>query len=64
MNFKEIFPLNDFLHKIMLDNSGKENPIIPIYLNNTEAKVEIENDSGNEWNQEYELIYLAHILER
>lgn len=64
MTFKEIFHLNNFLHKIKLDKS-EENQVI------SEQKKEIiDNDLfnddrlGNEWNQEYELIYLSYVLEK
>jgi hypothetical protein len=56
--------LNNFFHEIKLANSGKKYPIIQIDINNTEVKVELEKESGNEWNQEYELIYLSYVLEK
>lgn len=64
MTFKEIFHFNNLLHKIKLDNS-EENQVI------SEQKKEIidndlfdDNRLGNEWNQEYELIYLSYVLEK
>ncbi|NWG27621.1 MAG: hypothetical protein HXY48_03690 [Ignavibacteriaceae bacterium] len=65
MTFKEIFHFNNFLHKIKLDKS-EENQVIA-----EQEKEIIDNDlldedrfSGNEWNQEYELIYLSYVLEK
>ncbi len=65
MTFKEIFHLNNFFHKIKLDKS-EENQFNE---NNSEhEKIEDdivdENFLGNEWNQEYELIYLSYVLEK
>lgn len=64
MTFKEIFHFNKLLHKIKLDNSEEKQVI-------SEQKKEIiDNDLfdderlGNEWNQEYELIYLSYVLEK
>lgn len=65
MTFKEIFHFNNFLHKIKLDKA-EENQFI------TDQEKEInDNDlfddsrsSSNEWNQEYELIYLSYVLEK
>jgi len=64
MIIKEIFSLNNFFHKIMLDSTEVKNPVNSIELNNEEDKVEIKNFFGNEWNQEYELIYLSYVLEK
>ena len=65
MTFKEIFHLNNFFQKIKLDRS-EENQAI-----NMELKLDSFDDdnvdkkfSGNEWNQEYELIYLSYVLEK
>jgi|GEM_PF-6833509 len=65
MTFKEIFHLNNFFQKIKLDRS-EENQAI-----NEELKLDSFDDdnvdkkfSGNEWNQEYELIYLSYVLEK
>lgn len=63
MNFKEIFHTNNFLHKIKLDSSEKEHQVISIEKESDEFNVKIENVFGNEWNQEYELIYSSYILE-
>lgn len=65
MTFKEIFHLNNFFHKIKLDKTD-ENQIIEEYSENKkfdDDKVD-EKFSGNEWNQEYELIYLSYVLEK
>jgi len=64
MNFKEIFHINNFFHKIRLDNSDKERQVIPDEKNSDEFDVEIKNVFRNEWNQEYELIYLSYVLEK
>jgi hypothetical protein len=64
MIIKEIFSLNNFFHKIMLDSTEVKIPVNSIELNNEEDKVEIKNFFGNEWNQEYELIYLSYVLEK
>jgi hypothetical protein len=64
MNFTDIFHIDNFLQKIKLDSSEKEHQFKPGEENCDEFKVEIENVFGNEWNQEYELIYLSYILEK
>jgi hypothetical protein len=65
MTFKEIFQLSNFFQKIKLDRS-EENQAIDEELkrdsfddDNVDKKF-----SGNEWNQEYELIYLSYVLEK
>jgi hypothetical protein len=65
MTFKEIFHLNNIFHKIKLDKS-EENQVMA-----EEGKGKSDEDfrddnkfSGNEWNQEYELIYLSYVLEK
>jgi hypothetical protein len=63
MNFKEIFHFNNFLHKIKLDSSEKEHQLILNNCRGDEPEVEVENVFGNEWNQEYELIYSSYILD-
>ncbi len=64
MIFKEIFYLNDFLHKIKLDKSENESSILQSEEKVIEEKFEYEKFAVNEWNQEYELIYLSYLLER
>ena len=64
MTFKEIFHLNDFFHKIKLDKSENDPSIFQSDEKIIEEKTEDEKFSSNEWNQEYELIYAAYILER
>ena len=64
MNIKEIFHRNNFLHKIKLNTSENEF----ILFQNEETNIE-ENEkdklfSLNEWNQEYELIYLSYAIDR
>ena len=65
MTFKEIFQLSNFFQKIKLDRS-EDNQAIDEELkrdsfddDNVDKKF-----SGNEWNQEYELIYLSYVLEK
>ena len=64
MTFKEIFHINDFSQKIKLDKS--ENDFIYFQEKEKIIHVDIKEEkfSANEWNQEYELIYSAYILER
>ena len=64
MNFKEIFHLNEFLHRIKLDKSDNDSSILHSDEKIIEEKKEVEKFSANEWNQEYELIYSAYVLEK
>lgn len=64
MTFKEIFHLNNFLHKIKLDKS-EENQSIEKKSDNEKLDDDFdEKFYENEWNQEYELIYLSYVLEK
>lgn len=64
MTFKEIFHLNNFLHKIKLDKS-EENQSIEKKSDNEKFDDDFdEKFYENEWNQEYELIYLSYVLEK
>jgi len=64
MTFKEIFHFNNILHKIKLDKSENEFSVIHAEENIVKEKVENENSQVNEWNQEYELIYMSYVLEK
>ena len=65
MTFKEIFHLNNILHKIKLDNSEENQVIVEKVSGKSDEDFRDDNKfSGNEWNQEYELIYLSYVLEK
>jgi len=64
MTFKEIFQFNNFFHRIKLDKSEKDFAFVQGKENLVKEKVEDEQSQGNEWNQEYELIYLSYVLEK
>jgi len=64
MTFKEIFQFNNIFHKIKLDKSENDFAIVQGEDNIGKEKVEDEQSQGNEWNQEYELIYLSYVLEK
>jgi len=64
MTFKEIFHFNNIFHKIKLDKSENDFAIVQGEDNIGKEKVEDEQSQGNEWNQEYELIYLSYVLEK
>ena len=64
MTFKEIFHFNNIFHKIKLDKSENDFAIVQGEDNIGKEKVEDEQSLGNEWNQEYELIYLSYVLEK
>jgi hypothetical protein len=64
MTIKEIFHLNDFLNKIKLDNSENDFIIFHEEEKTIPEKMKDEKFSVSEWNQEYELIYSAYILDK
>jgi hypothetical protein len=65
MTFKEIFHLNNFFHKIKLDKSEENQVIVEEVIGKSDEDFRDDNKfSGNEWNQEYELIYLSYVLEK
>jgi hypothetical protein len=64
MTIKEIFHLSDILHKIKLDKSENNPTTFQSIEKFIEEKSEDVKFSANEWDQEYELIYAAYILER
>lgn len=65
MTIKEIFHLNNFFQKIKLDKS-EDNQVIDEELkcDSFDDDIVDKKFSGNEWNQEYELIYLSYVLEK
>ena len=64
MTFKEIFHFNNIFHRIKLDKSEKDLAFVQGEEKIFEEKVDDEQSQGNEWNQEYELIYLSYVLEK
>ncbi len=64
MTFKELFHLDNFFHKIKLDHSEKISSVEQEKDINYEKKRDDDKFYPNEWNQEYELIYLSYILEK
>lgn len=65
MTFNEIFHLNNFFHKIKLDKSEENQVIAEEVKGKSDEDFRDDNKfSGNEWNQEYELIYLSYVLEK
>jgi len=64
MTFKEIFHFNNIFHKIKLDKSENDFAVVQGEENIGKEKVDDEQSQGNEWNQEYELIYLSYVLEK
>jgi len=64
MTFKEIFHFNNIFYKIKLDKSEKDFAVVPGEEKIFEEKVDDEQSQGNEWNQEYELIYWSYVLEK
>jgi len=65
MTFKEIFHLNNIFHKIKLDKSEENQVITEEVIGKSDEDFREDNKfSGNEWNQEYELIYLSYVLEK
>ena len=64
MTFKDIFHFNNIFHKIKLDKSENDFAIVQGEENIGKEKVKDEQSLGNEWNQEYELIYLSYVLEK
>lgn len=64
MNIKDLFHFHYPLFRIRLDNEKEEN--ISENENNVIASLgeESQEDTKNEWHQEYEIIYLSYLLER
>jgi len=63
MSLKEILNMNSFHQKIKLDNSDSDFIFFQDEEKLAEEKTENKKFSGNEWNQEYELIYNSYVLE-
>ena len=64
MTFKEIFHINNIFHKIVLDKSETDLAVVQVEENIVNEIIENENSQVNEWNQEYELIYMSYVLEK
>jgi hypothetical protein len=65
MTFIEIFHLNNIFHKIKLDKSEENQVSIEEVKGKSDEDFRDDNKfSGNEWNQEYELIYFSYVLEK
>lgn len=64
MNIKDLFHFNYPLLRIRLDNEKEEK--ISENENNVVISLweESQEDTKNEWHQEYEMIYLSYLLER
>jgi len=64
MSFKEIFNLNNLSQKIKLADSDNDFIVFQEEKKSETEKLSEEKFSVSEWNQEYELIYSAYILDR
>jgi hypothetical protein len=64
MTFKEIFHINNFINRIKLDYSGTQQNLFEQQKNEDEDKRPEDKTQDNEWNQEYEMIYLSYVIEK
>jgi len=64
MTFKEIFHINNFINRIKLDHSGTQQNLFEQQKNEDEDKRPEDKTQDNEWNQEYEMIYLSYVIEK
>jgi hypothetical protein len=64
MTIKEIFQINSLLNKIKLDHSEDEDSKNNCMYVPGGCEQVVEEIPENEWNQEYELIYLSYVLEK
>lgn len=64
MSFKEIFNLNNLSQKIKLADCDNDFIVFQEEKKSETEKLSEEKFSVSEWNQEYELIYSAYILDR
>ncbi|MBE0573120.1 MAG: hypothetical protein IH618_16370 [Ignavibacteriaceae bacterium] len=64
MTFKEIFHINNLFNKIKLDHSDSYQNLLNTSEYDEVHKRQDEKFPENEWNQEYELIYLSYVLEQ
>jgi len=64
MSFKEIFNFNSLRQKIKLADSDNDFIVFQEEKKSETEKLSEEKFSVSEWNQEYELIYSAYILDR
>jgi hypothetical protein len=65
MNIREILNFKSSIDKVKLDKENNQDSRNPakedIHLNDEQ---EMPKSLRDEWNQEYELIYLSYVLER
>jgi len=64
MNIREILNFKSSIDRVELNNNNEEESSKAeekIYLNDEQ---EMPKSLKDEWNQEYELIYLSYVLER
>ena len=65
MNIREILNFKSSIDKVKLDKENNQDSPNPteedIHLNDEQ---EMPKSLRDEWNQEYELIYLSYVLER
>lgn len=64
MTFKEKSHINHLFNKIKLDHSGTHPNLTSYREEADEDKRQNEKYPENEWNQEYEMIYLSYVLEK
>ena len=64
MTFKEIFHINNLFSKIKLDHSHSHQNLLNHSEYDDVDKRKDEKYPENEWNQEYELIYLSYVIEK
>jgi len=64
MTFKEIFHFNYPFHKIKLDKPEQDYLLPSEEVIVSSVKKDDVEYHVNEWNQEYELIYLSYVLEK
>jgi hypothetical protein len=64
MTFKEIFHINNLFNKIKLDHSDSHQYLLNHTKYDEVHQRQDEKFPENEWNQEYELIYLSYVLEK
>ena len=64
MNIKDLFHFNIPFLRIKLDNGKEENISEKENYSSVNSLEELPKDIKNEWNQEYEMIYLSYVLEK
>jgi len=63
MTFKEIFLINNLFNRVILESSDAHQNHLNHQIHNEVSERQNEKFPENEWNQEYELIYLSYVLE-